>query len=243
MDSISNWVVYHFQDTSPFAGVRRPGALNDNETLRPNAENLATFLYHTQATDVETYTRIRDVVRLAAPFFDDFKLRPKPSTPEFIQLEWLQHGSSYPLLASQLSDGTLRFICLAAALLQRRQPRTVLIDEPELGLHPYTLSLLGGLIQKQLLLGGMPPIRSSSLPSLRYCSMSSLLRISLSPIDATGSPPFDGLNRSIFPSGFKTTRSESYGRRISSEDDRGWNRTESHPQWRRPLRDPNPSHR
>jgi predicted ATPase len=148
MDSISSWVVYHFQDTSPFAGVRRPGALNDNETLRPNAENLAAFLYQTQATDVETYTRIRDVVRLAAPFFDDFKLRPIPSTPELIQLEWLQHGSSYPLLASQLSDGTLRFICLAAALLQRRQPRTVLIDEPELGLHPYALSLLGGLIQK-----------------------------------------------------------------------------------------------
>jgi predicted ATPase len=155
-ESISNWVVYHFHDTSAVAGVRRPGRINDNEVLRPNAENLAAFLLRVQQTNFETYIKIRDVVRLAAPFFDDFKLRPMPANPELVQLEWLQRDSTYPFLASQLSDGTMRFICLATALLQTQRPRTILFDEPELGLHPYALSLLGDLIHKSVSPQGRP---------------------------------------------------------------------------------------
>ena len=147
-NAISNWVVYHFHDTSSVAGVRRQGAINDNESFRQNAENLAAFLYRIQQTHPKSYAKIRDSVRLVTPFFDDFKLRPLSANPELIQLEWLQRDSDYPFRASQLSDGTLRFICLATALLQPNQPATMLFDEPELGLHPYALSLLGGLIQK-----------------------------------------------------------------------------------------------
>lgn len=155
-EALTSWVVYHFHDTSSVAGVRLPGRINDNETLRANAENLAAFLYRIQTTHPENYTKIRDVVRLAAPFFDDFKLRPIPTNPELIQLEWLQRESDYPFLASQLSDGTLRFICLATALLQPQPPRTMLFDEPELGLHPYALSLLGSLFQKAVAPQGTP---------------------------------------------------------------------------------------
>ena len=146
--AISNWVVYHFHDTSLTAGVRRERPLNDNETLGQNAENLAPFLHRIQRTDPASYTKIRDVVRLAAPFFDDFKLRPIPTSPDTIQLEWRQVGSDYPFRAHQLSDGTLRFICLATALLQPNRPATVLFDEPELGLHPYALTLLGNLFKQ-----------------------------------------------------------------------------------------------
>jgi len=147
-NSVSNWVVYHFHDTSATAGVRRQGPINDNEALRPNAENLAAYLYRLRETHRQAYDRIRDVVRLAAPFFDDFNLRPVPTDENLIQLEWLQRGSDYPFRASQLSDGTLRFICLATALLQPSLPATVLFDEPELGLHPYALTLLAGLFQQ-----------------------------------------------------------------------------------------------
>jgi predicted ATPase len=147
-DAISGWVVYHFHDTSLTAAVRRQWALNDNESLRQNAENLAPFLYRIQRTDPACYSKIRDVVRLAAPFFDDFQLRPIPTSPDMIQLEWRQQGSDYPFRAHQLSDGTLRFICLATALLQPSRPATVLFDEPELGLHPYALTLLGNLFKQ-----------------------------------------------------------------------------------------------
>ncbi len=149
-EAISSWVVYHFHDTSPVAGLRRAGPINDNEVLRPNAANLAAFLYRIQTTHPDEYSRIRNVVRLAAPFFDDFKLRPVPASKDLIQLEWMQRDSDYPFLASQLSDGTLRFICLATALIQPEMPTTVLFDEPELGLHPYALSLLGSLIKKAI---------------------------------------------------------------------------------------------
>src|SRR5215471_16723770 len=147
-NAVSSWVVYHFHDTSSTAGVRRQAPINDNETLRPDAENLAAFLFRIRQTNPRDYERIRDVVRLAAPFFDDFKLRPVPTNPELIQLEWVQKDSDYPFRASQLSDGTLRFVCMATALLQPVLPATVLFDEPELGLHPYALTLLANLFQQ-----------------------------------------------------------------------------------------------
>lgn len=146
--AVSSWVVYHFHDTSSTAGVRLQGAINDNEFLRPNAENLAAFLYRVRETNPTNYAQVRDVVRLAAPFFDDFKLRPVPGKEHLIQLEWVQKGSDYPFLASQLSDGTLRFICMATALLQPSLPPTLLFDEPELGLHPFALTLLANLFQQ-----------------------------------------------------------------------------------------------
>lgn len=147
-DAISSWVVYHFHDTSFSAGVRRPHALNDNIALGAQAENLAPFLYRISQTSRAQYLKIRDVVRLAAPFFDDFLLRPMPGNEDLIQLEWLQRGSDYPFRAHQLSDGTLRFICLATVLLQPDPPPTMLFDEPELGLHPYALALLGNLFRQ-----------------------------------------------------------------------------------------------
>jgi predicted ATPase len=147
-DSISSWVVYHFEDTSLTAGARRLQELNNNLALDYNAANLAPFLYRIQKTDPTSYAKIRDVVRLAAPFFDDFLLRPMPTSPDQIQLEWRQKDSDYPFGSNQLSDGTLRFICLATALLQPTRPPTVLFDEPELGLHPYALTLLGNLFKQ-----------------------------------------------------------------------------------------------
>ena len=127
--------------------MRRTGSVRDNEQLRPDGENLAAFLFHLREEEKGTYDLIVDTVRLAAPFFGDFKLRPKKSNgDEIIELEWEQKDSDYPFHASQLSDGTLRFIALATALLQPNPPATVLIDEPELGLHPQALDILANLI-------------------------------------------------------------------------------------------------
>ena len=165
-DSLSSWVVYHFHDTSATAGVRRQSAINDNEFLRADASNLAAFLYSIRETDPSQYEKIRDVVRLAAPFFDDFKLRRVLRNPELIQLEWLQTGSNYPFLPSQLSDGTLRFICLATALMQPSLPRTVLFDEPELGLHPYALTLLADLFQQASKRASQVIVSTQSAPLL-----------------------------------------------------------------------------
>ena len=147
-EGLSGLRVYHFYDTSDTAGPRRHSAIILNDHLYPDASNLAAFLYRLSLTDQDQYAKIRDVVRLAAPFFDDFQLHPIRLNRDLIQLEWTQKDSKYPLLASQLSDGTLRFICLATALLQPSPPATMVFDEPELGLHPYALTLLANLFQQ-----------------------------------------------------------------------------------------------
>ncbi len=116
--------------------------------MLPDGGNLAAYLYRLKHTHPGEYRKIVEVVQLAAPFFRDFNLRPNPLNPDYIQLEWLQADSDYVLLPSQLSDGTLRFICLAVALLQPDRPSTLLFDEPELGLHPYALVLLGRLFRQ-----------------------------------------------------------------------------------------------
>jgi len=139
---------YHFHDTSNFAAVKRACSKRDYEYLRPDASNLAAFLLFLKKRHEKEYQYIREVIQLAAPFFDDFLLRDSLDNPDETLLEWRQKGSDYPFLPSQISDGTLRFICLATALLQPNPPSTILLDEPELGLHPYALTLLAGLIQK-----------------------------------------------------------------------------------------------
>ncbi|MBE0507679.1 MAG: AAA family ATPase [Marinospirillum sp.] len=148
-DAISGWQVYHFHDTSDTAGVKRLCAVHDNEFLRMDASNLAAFLYRLQQESPEVYSQIRKTVRLAVPFFDDFVLKPVtlPTEEQQIRLLWKQHDSDYAFWPSQLSDGSIRFICLVTALLQPVPPSTIIIDEPELGLHPYAITLLGALIR------------------------------------------------------------------------------------------------
>ncbi len=149
-DSISNWRVYHFHDTSDTAGVKRFCSVDDVSYLRSDAQNLAAFLYHMRQNYNDDYNNIVKIVRLALPFFDNFVLEPRNklnSDDQQIRLLWKQKESDYPLWPSQLSDGSLRFICLATALMQPIPLSTIVIDEPELGLHPYAISLLGGLLR------------------------------------------------------------------------------------------------
>jgi predicted ATPase len=148
LHAISSWTVYHFHDTSRTAGVKQVQSIRDTDALRFDASNLAPFLMHLRDHDTSSYQQIRDVVRLIFPAFDDFVLRERSPGSDSVLLEWRQRGSDYPFLGAELSDGTLRFCCLAAVLLQPRPPSTVLIDEPELGLHPYALTLLAELVQE-----------------------------------------------------------------------------------------------
>ena len=147
--SMLSWKVFHFHDTSDMAGVKRPCSVHDNKHLRPEASNLAAYLYLLQQKETAIYTQIRKTVALAIPFFDDFFLEPNtlPNEEQQIRLLWKQKDSDYAFWPSQLSDGSLRFICLVTVLMQPNPPSTIIIDEPELGLHPHAIVLLGSLIR------------------------------------------------------------------------------------------------
>ncbi|MCY3798682.1 MAG: AAA family ATPase [Chloroflexi bacterium] len=146
--AISNWKIYHFHDTSESAPVKLTGGLHDNQYLRHDARNLAAYLYMLRRDDESAYNQIVRILRLALPFLHDFVLEPEQVRPDeySIQLRWQGKDSDEPFLASQLSDGSLRFICLVTALMQPDPPATIIIDEPEIGLHPYAITLLGSLL-------------------------------------------------------------------------------------------------
>lgn len=147
-EAVSSWLVYHFRDTSMTASMRRDQSVRDWRELNPDASNIAAFLLRLKKRHEKHYEKIKDTIQLVAPFLDDFLLEPEEKgSNEFVRLEWRQKGSSYPFQPWQLSDGTLRFICLATALLQPSPPSTVVIDEPELGLHPFALDVLAGLFR------------------------------------------------------------------------------------------------
>ena len=63
-------------------------------------------------------------------------------------MRWMHRQHEAPFSANVLSDGTARFICLATLFLQPRscRPDTIILDEPELGLHPAALNVLADII-------------------------------------------------------------------------------------------------
>ncbi len=144
--ALRDWKVYHFHDTSATARIKQTGDIADNVALRTDAGNLAAFLYRLQETDSGAFRNIIDTVQLAAPFLGGLDLRPDRLNPEKIRLEWHEKGTDTYFDAHDLSDGTLRFLCLATLLLQPSPPTMILIDEPELGLHPYAITLLADLL-------------------------------------------------------------------------------------------------
>ena len=165
-DTINAWKVYHFHDTTKEAGMRRFHDLGHNQTLLTDAANIAPFLYQLKENYPDEYQNIREAVCLVIPFFDDFILTPNKD--ENIRLNWRQKGlNDYPMRPSQLSDGAIRFICLAAALLQPDPPSIILIDEPELGMHPYAIEILAELFRSAST--RMQLIISTQSPALVDC--------------------------------------------------------------------------
>ena len=162
---LDGWRIYHFNDTSSTSPMKKTGDVNDNRYLRPDGSNLAAFLYLLKLNHATSYNLIRRTVQRVAPFFDDFSLEPLRLNPDKIRLEWRHKGSDAYFDAASLSDGTLRFMALATLLLQPTQyrPSVILVDEPELGLHPSAITLLAALVKQaaqttQVILSTQSPI-------------------------------------------------------------------------------------
>lgn len=146
---IDGWRVYHFHDTGSASRLKRTADVNDNRYLRPDGSNLAAFLYLLREKHEIEYGVIRRTVQLAAPFFDDFALEPQKLNEDTIRLEWTHIGDGDRFDVSSLSDGTLRFIAIVTLLLQpvEKLPPVILLDEPEIGMHPVAVTLLAAIIR------------------------------------------------------------------------------------------------
>jgi len=138
--------VYHFHDTSQTALIRQHCYIGDDRWLMPDASNLAAVLFRLKSDNERVYRRIVRNVAQIAPFFVDFHLEPSGRD---IILNWRHRESDLVFGPHQLSDGTLRAICLIALLQQPTEdlPYLIVVDEPELGLHPPALELVASLFQ------------------------------------------------------------------------------------------------
>jgi predicted ATPase len=146
---LSRCKCYQFHDTSSAAKIRKSGYIEDASYLRSDAGNLAAYLLALKINHPDHYARIRDTVHLAFPSFGDFVLEPSPQDKNYILLNWRENThQDYLFGPHQLSDGTLRFMALATLFLQPEGslPSVIVLDEPELGLHPYAITVLAGMV-------------------------------------------------------------------------------------------------
>jgi len=149
-DFINSFKVYKFADTSTNSRMRNSVYINDGRKLHSDGGNLAAFLYtlKNQAENVKYYQRIVKYIKMVMPQFNDFELLPDAVKSESITLSWNDNESEYLFGPHQISDGSLRFMALATLLLQppTTLPSLIVIDEPELGLHPAAISILASMI-------------------------------------------------------------------------------------------------
>ena len=157
--------LFHFHDTSASSAIRKPSYIEADRFLYPDGGNLASMLYLYQQAHPAAYRRILATVQQAVPDLTEFILEPRRLDPHNIVLKWRQRGKEYEFGAHQLSDGSIRFIALAALLLQPASslPLLIALDEPELGLHPAALGLLAEMAksasqQCQILLATQSPV-------------------------------------------------------------------------------------
>ncbi len=137
---------FHFHDTgrrSPFTADSH--IVNDAYRMYEHGENLAAILYRIQREKPMAYKRIVRVIQSVAPYFSDFYFQPTEA--DMVRLQWQDKYSSMIYGPTDLSDGTIRFIALAVLFMQPWLPRVIIIDEPELGLHPVAIEKLSGLIK------------------------------------------------------------------------------------------------
>jgi predicted ATPase len=148
---LSQCRVYQFHDTSDTAKIRDIGNKDDTRYLRNNGGNLAAFLRSLLYRDKgkRYYDRIVRHIRQMIPQFGDFEIEPLAENSDYVRLNWREKDSDYLFGPHQLSDGSLRFIALTTLFMQPPSllPNVIIVDEPELGLHPAAISALAGMVK------------------------------------------------------------------------------------------------
>jgi predicted ATPase len=145
-DTLRRIALHQFSDTSITSRMHNKWPVGDGIRLKEDAANLAPFLYRLQQSKPKYYRRIVETIRLVLPFFADFELQPEFDS---LLLRWLERGSDRVFSVSQAADGMLRLIALVALLQQPEEdlPDVLILDEPELGLHPYAIEVLAALLR------------------------------------------------------------------------------------------------
>ncbi len=174
-ERLQEFRLYHFHDTGKTALVKQSFNIQDNEFLYEDARNLASFLFRLSIKEPRVLEKIEKTIKLIAPYFDKFILKPDVKNEESIKLSWQEKDSDMMFNASHLSDGTLRMICLITLFLQPNPPKIILLDEPELGLHPFALTVLSDLIKGISAKGTQVIISTQSVPLIENFTINDII--------------------------------------------------------------------
>ncbi len=137
--------VYHFHNVGRKAKMHDLQPTSDNISLQSEGGNIAAVLLLIKDSAPGRYQLIEEMVRRVFTDFDRFFLREENG---YVQLRWRKLGAERIFNSTIFSDGTMRFILLATLLLHPNLSGTIIVDEPELGLHPSAIHLLAALVHQ-----------------------------------------------------------------------------------------------
>jgi len=147
---LASMAFYPGFDVTRFSALRTKAAeIKPIVTLFQSGENLGTVLheilnryeYRSAAND------LRDFLKAAYPTFEEIHCDTTYGTPPQVLVRLREKGMLRSMEVWELSDGMLRFLCLATALLSPVISPLIAIDEPEVGLHPRLLSIVADMIK------------------------------------------------------------------------------------------------
>ena len=137
---------YQFHDTSNHSNLKKKWDVEDSTDLRADGGNLAAILYRLKDEDLPRFESICQYIRHALPIFDRFEIKERYGK---VSLRWKSKWIDKTIGAHLTSDGSLRFFALVTLLNLPPEmlPDMLLLDEPELGLHPAAVGLIGEMIK------------------------------------------------------------------------------------------------
>ena len=154
--------VFQFHNTDDRSHFKRRWLIANRNGLRSNGGNLAPVLYRMEREDQRRYARICRYIGRILPGFDHFDIEESDGR---VELSWQSDWSDHSFGAHLTSDGSLRTFALVTLLNMPTDmlPDVVLLDEPELGLHPSAVTLIGGMIsslsaRKQVIVATQSPL-------------------------------------------------------------------------------------
>jgi predicted ATPase len=139
-ERMRDWRFYDHMRTDLDAPARKPQVGTYTPVLASDGSDIAAA--------IQTIRLIGDGAQLNDAVADAFPggSVAVSSNGAYFEIQMRQHGLLRPLNASELSDGTLRYLLLVAALLSPRPPALMILNEPETSLHPDLLPALARLI-------------------------------------------------------------------------------------------------
>lgn len=139
--------VFQFHDTSDNSRLKQSWDVDDNNMLRGDAANIAAILLRLERDHAHILDRITRHIRRILPIFDRFQIEESFGK---VMLRWKPKGSNKTIGPHLTSDGSLRFISLVTLLNLPTEmlPSVLLIDEPELGLHPAAMELIAHMLMQ-----------------------------------------------------------------------------------------------